>query len=169
MEIVTLRHQPEHVQRSRAELLSASEIIDTSNDVLAAAGLLMETPAHPPPSMEMNTVALKLPALLYGRTIRENGSCMRGEISNTQSRPLNGHPPSDILNKAIMYGTCDFVTLFFHRNKPLMSWRTLMAYSVLSHNSEESFNKLLSPRPVPNSDHLQRRPSHGDNTYQGSK
>ena len=34
-----------------------------SNDVLAAAGLLMETPARPLLSMEMNTVALKLPAL----------------------------------------------------------------------------------------------------------
>ena len=50
--------------------------LDNSNDVLAAAGLLMEMPARPPLSMEMNTVALKLPALLYGRTIRENGSCI---------------------------------------------------------------------------------------------
>ena len=60
-----LRHKPEQVQRSRAELLSARETIDASNDVLAAAGqwLLMETPARPPLSKEMNTVALKLPAL----------------------------------------------------------------------------------------------------------
>ena len=64
MENVTLRHTPEQVQPSRAELLSARETIYTSNDVLAAAGLLMETPARPPLSMEMNTVALKLPALL---------------------------------------------------------------------------------------------------------
>ena len=46
MEIVTLRHTPEQVQRSRAELLSARETIDTSNDVLAAAGLLMEALMH---------------------------------------------------------------------------------------------------------------------------
>ena len=26
------------------------------------------------------------------------GPVLRGEISNTQSRPLNGHPPSFILN-----------------------------------------------------------------------
>ena len=85
MEIVKLRHTPEQVQRSRAELLSARQTIDTSNDVLAAAGLLMETPARPPLSMEMNTVAaLKLPALLYGRTIRENGSCIaRGNFEYT--------------------------------------------------------------------------------------
>ena len=85
MEIVTLRHTPEQVQRSRAELLSARQTIDTSNGVLAAAGLLMETPARPPLSMEMNTVALKLPALLYGRTIRENGSCIaRGNFEYTK-------------------------------------------------------------------------------------
>ena len=80
-----LRHTPEQVQRSRAELLSVRETIDTSNDVLAAAGLLMETPVRPPLSMEMNTVALKLPALLYGRTIRENGSCIaRGNFEYTK-------------------------------------------------------------------------------------
>ena len=85
MEIVTLRHTPEQVQRSRVELLSARETIDTSNDVLAAAGLLMEMPARPPLSMEMNTVALKLPALFYGRTIRENGSCIaRGNFEYTK-------------------------------------------------------------------------------------
>ena len=56
-----------------------------SNDVLAAVGLLMETSARPPLSMEMNTVALKLPALLYGRTIRENGSCTaRGNFEYTK-------------------------------------------------------------------------------------
>ena len=61
------------------------ETIDTSDDVLAAVGLLMETPARPPLSMEMNTVALKLPALLYGRTIRENGSCIaRGNFEYTK-------------------------------------------------------------------------------------
>ena len=54
---------PEQVQRARAELLSARETIDASNDVLAAAGILMGTPDRPPLSMEMNTVALKLPAL----------------------------------------------------------------------------------------------------------
>ena len=54
---------PEHVQRARAELLSARETIDASNNVLAAAGLLMETPGRPPLSREINTVALKLPAL----------------------------------------------------------------------------------------------------------
>ena len=53
---------PQQVQRARAELLSARETIDASNDVLAAAGLSMETPGRPP-SMEINTVALKLPAL----------------------------------------------------------------------------------------------------------
>ena len=54
MEIVTLRHTPEQMQRSRAELLSARQTIDTSNDVLAAAGLLMETPARPPPAKHGN-------------------------------------------------------------------------------------------------------------------
>ena len=54
---------PGQAQRARAELLSARETIDASNDVLAAAGLLMETPDRPPLSMEMNTVALNLPAL----------------------------------------------------------------------------------------------------------
>ena len=49
------------MQRARAELLFARETIDATNDVLAAAGLSMETPRRPP-SMEINTVALKLPA-----------------------------------------------------------------------------------------------------------
>ena len=53
---------PQQVQRARAELLSARETIDASNDVLAAAGLSIETPRRPT-SMEINTVALKLPAL----------------------------------------------------------------------------------------------------------
>ena len=57
---------PEQVQRARAELLSARETIDASNDVLAAAGLSVETPGRPPLSMEINTVALKLPALWPG-------------------------------------------------------------------------------------------------------
>ena len=52
-----------HGPRARAELLSARETIDASIDVLAAAGLSMETPGRPPLSMEINTVALKLPAL----------------------------------------------------------------------------------------------------------
>ena len=54
---------PQQVQRARAELLSARQTIDASNDVLAAAGLSMETPGRPPLSMEINTGALKLPAL----------------------------------------------------------------------------------------------------------
>ena len=54
---------PQQVQRARAELLAARQTIDASNDVLAAAGLSMETPPLPPLSMEINTVALKLPAL----------------------------------------------------------------------------------------------------------
>ena len=54
---------PEQVQRARAELLSARETIDASNDALAAAGLSMERPGRPPLSMEINTVALKLLAL----------------------------------------------------------------------------------------------------------
>ena len=58
-----LRHTPEQVQRSRADGSVCARTIDASNDVLAAAGLLMETPARPPLSMEMNTVALNLPAL----------------------------------------------------------------------------------------------------------
>ena len=51
------------MQRSRANGIVCARTIDASNDVLAAAGLLMETPARPPLSMEMNTVALHLPAL----------------------------------------------------------------------------------------------------------
>ena len=51
------------MQRSRADGIVCARTIDTSNDVLAAAGLLMETPARPLLSMEMNTVALNLPAL----------------------------------------------------------------------------------------------------------
>ena len=47
-----------HPSRARHR---ADEVV-LVGDVLAAAGLLMETPARPPLSMEMNTVALKLPA-----------------------------------------------------------------------------------------------------------
>ena len=58
---------PQQVQHARAELLAARETIDASNNVLAAAGLSMETPPLPPPppplSMEINTMTLKLPAL----------------------------------------------------------------------------------------------------------
>ena len=42
-----LRHTPEQVQRSRADGIVCARTIDASNDVLAAAGLLMETPARP--------------------------------------------------------------------------------------------------------------------------
>ena len=38
--IVTLRHTPEQVQRSRAAGIVCARTIDASNDVLAAAGLL---------------------------------------------------------------------------------------------------------------------------------
>ena len=96
MKIVTLRHTPEQVQRSRAELLSARETIDTSNDVLAAAGLLMETPARPPLSKEMNTLALNCQRYYMAGQSAKMVPVLRGEISNTQSRPLNGHPPSTI-------------------------------------------------------------------------
>ena len=72
------------MQRSRADGIVCARTIDASNDVLAAAGLLMETPARPPLSMEMNTVALNLPALWPG-TIRENGSCIaRGNFEYTK-------------------------------------------------------------------------------------
>ena len=37
----------EQVQRSRADGIVCARTIDASNDVLAAAGLLMETPARP--------------------------------------------------------------------------------------------------------------------------
>ena len=45
-----------------------------------------------------------------------------------------------------------------------MSWRTLLAYFVLSRNGEESFNKFSSPNLVPDPDHLRGGPSHGDIT-----
>ena len=51
---------------------------------------------------------------------------------------------------------------FFHSNTDLTSWRTLMAYFVLSRNGGESFNKLLSLDP--DTDHLRGGSSHGDNT-----
>ena len=40
------------------------------------------------------------------------------------------------------------------------TWRTLMAYFVLSRNCEESFNEFLSPGPDP--DHPRGGPSHID-------
>ena len=45
-----------------------------------------------------------------------------------------------------------------------MSWRTLMAYFVLSPNGEESLNKLLGPDLDSDTDHLRWGPSHGYNT-----
>ena len=94
MEIVTLRHTPEQVQRSRAELLSARETIDASNDVLAAAGLLMETPARPPPVKHGNEHGGVKTASVMAVQSAKMVPVLRGDISNTQSRPLNGHPPS---------------------------------------------------------------------------
>ena len=47
------------MQRSRADSIVCARTIDASNDVLAAAGLLMETPAHPPLSMEMDEFLAK--------------------------------------------------------------------------------------------------------------
>ena len=42
--------------------------------------------------------------------------------------------------------TFDIIMLFFH-NARLTPWRTLMAYSILSRNAEESFNRLLNADP----------------------
>lgn len=53
----------QQVQRARADLLSAQQTIAASSELLAAAGISMEMPAHPPLGMEVNAVAVKLPAL----------------------------------------------------------------------------------------------------------
>ena len=50
----------QEVQRSRADGIVCARTIDASNDVLAAAG---GNASSPPLCMEMNTVALNLPAL----------------------------------------------------------------------------------------------------------
>ena len=77
------RHASPHAETGAT--FTGRVIVRARDNRQAAAGLLMETPARPPLSMEMNTVALKLPALLYGRTIRENGSCIaRGNFEYTK-------------------------------------------------------------------------------------
>ena len=57
-----------------------------------------------------------------------------------------------------------FCMCYIYRNNKaivimrLTSWRTLMAYFVVSRNAEEAFNQFLSP------DHLRGGPAHKDNT-----
>ena len=46
-----------------------------------------------------------------------------------------------------------------------MSWRTLMAYFVISLDGEESLNKLLSSDQDPDPDHLRGGASNGYNTF----
>ena len=53
--------------------------IYASNEVVAAAGLSMEMPPRPPLSMEINTVALKLPAL-WPDTPRKWFLCCEGKF-----------------------------------------------------------------------------------------
>ena len=84
------------MQRSRADGIVCARTIDASNDVLAAAGLLMETPARP--AKHGNEHGGVKPASVMAGQSAKMGPVLRGEISNTQSRPLNGHPPSRILN-----------------------------------------------------------------------
>ena len=54
---------------------------------------------------------------------------------------------------------------FFHNNARLASWRTVMAYFVISRNGEESFDAFSSPDPDPVLDFLRGGPSHGYNTF----
>ena len=83
------------MQRSRADGIVCARTIDASNDVLAAAGLLMETPARPPAKHGNEHGGVKPASLMAGQSAKMV-PVLRGEISNTQSRPLNGHPPTSI-------------------------------------------------------------------------
>ena len=74
---------PEQVQRARAELLSARETIDASNDVLAAAWLSMETPRRPPE--HGNKHGGVKTASVMARQSTKMVPVLRGEISNTQN------------------------------------------------------------------------------------
>ena len=61
-----LRHTLEQVQRSRADGIVCARTIYASNDVLAPISgcrAINGNASSPPLSMEMNTVALNLPAL----------------------------------------------------------------------------------------------------------
>ena len=84
------------MRRSRADGIVCARTIDASNDVLAGAGLLNGN-ASSPPAKHGNEHGGVKPASLMARQSAKMVPVLRGEISNTQSRPLNGHPPTSIL------------------------------------------------------------------------
>ena len=75
------------MQRLRADGIVCARTIDASNDVLAAAGQLA-------PAKHGNEHGGVKPASVMAGQSAKMVPVLRGEISNTQSRPLNGHPPS---------------------------------------------------------------------------
>ena len=77
------------MQRSRADGIVCARTIDASNDVLAAAKM----PARPPAKHGNEHGGVKPASVMAGQSAKMV-PVLRGEISNTQSRPLNGHPPS---------------------------------------------------------------------------
>ena len=62
--------------------------MDASTDVLAAAKRQLA------PGKHGNEHGGVKPACVMAGQSAKMGPVLRGEISNTQSRPLNGHPPS---------------------------------------------------------------------------
>ena len=83
------------MQRSRADGIVCARTIDASNDVLAAR--VINGNASSPPAKHGNEHGGVKPASLMAGQSAKMVPVLRGEISNTQSRPLNGHPPTSIL------------------------------------------------------------------------
>ena len=81
------------MQRSRADGIVCARTIDASNDVLAAAGRKRQLA----PAKHGNEHGGVKPASVMAGQSAKMVPVLRGEISNTQSRQLNGHPPTSIL------------------------------------------------------------------------